>query len=211
MALEATHIRFALDLKDEYKIKDIGKYIRGTVYPDSRYVSKIDRRLTHNEEILKSQFREDDFKKGWQVHQVCDLVQNEMMKKDLGIEISFNSKDFNEKEWIIASSIKIIQDMNDLKSFDLQNYLKHFEEAENPNKEKIEDVKKFNNSLMDLYRNKEATCLEDYFEMLFVWGISEKHGIKIKEKTEEFLDDKAFVEKINALYDKMLDEYWKFR
>lgn len=79
MSLEATHIRFALDLKDEYKIKDIKKYISGTVYPDSRYITGIDRNLTHYNDILKPEFAKDDFKKGWQVHQICGMIR--IMKK----------------------------------------------------------------------------------------------------------------------------------
>ena len=38
MALEATHIRFAYDLKEKYKITDLEKYISGLIYPDSRYI-----------------------------------------------------------------------------------------------------------------------------------------------------------------------------
>lgn len=41
MALEGTHIRFALDVGDKYNIKDLGKYISGTLYPDSRYITGI--------------------------------------------------------------------------------------------------------------------------------------------------------------------------
>ena len=49
MALEATHMRFALDLKNKYQVRNIKKYIVGTIYPDSRYLSGIDRTLTHSE------------------------------------------------------------------------------------------------------------------------------------------------------------------
>lgn len=48
MSLGATHIRFALDLRDRYQVQDIEKYLSGTIYSDSRYVTKIDRNLTHN-------------------------------------------------------------------------------------------------------------------------------------------------------------------
>ncbi len=61
MSLEATHIRFALDLKDKYRVQAIEKYISGTTYPDSRYVTKIDRGLTHNDDILTPGFAKDDF------------------------------------------------------------------------------------------------------------------------------------------------------
>lgn len=41
MPLEATHIRFALDLLNKYKIKNIDQYIAGAVYPDSHYITGI--------------------------------------------------------------------------------------------------------------------------------------------------------------------------
>jgi hypothetical protein len=47
MALEATHIRFALDLKDTYGVNDVHAFVSGAVYPDSRYVMGIDRIATH--------------------------------------------------------------------------------------------------------------------------------------------------------------------
>ncbi len=83
MSLIATHIRFAINLKDIYHVQDIEKYIAGTVYPNSRYVTKIDRKLTHNNNILRPTFTKDDFKKGWQVHQICDIVQNKIKTKIL--------------------------------------------------------------------------------------------------------------------------------
>lgn len=52
MALEASHIRFALDLKDKYSIQDVQKLVSGTVYPDSRYATKIDRQLTHPQDFM---------------------------------------------------------------------------------------------------------------------------------------------------------------
>ena len=68
MALEATHIRFALDLKDKYQVKDLEKYISGTIYPDSRYVSEIGRELTHPKDYLDWDiFAVDDFKKGFEI------------------------------------------------------------------------------------------------------------------------------------------------
>ena len=52
MALEATHIRFAFDLKDVYDVSDIDAFVSGSIYPDSRYVTGIDRLATHPEGYL---------------------------------------------------------------------------------------------------------------------------------------------------------------
>ena len=54
MAFTATHIKFALDFKDKYDIKDLSHYLSGAIYPDSRYVTGIDRNLTHNSDLHRS-------------------------------------------------------------------------------------------------------------------------------------------------------------
>lgn len=41
MALEATHLRFALDLLPKLEVKDINDYLAGSIYPDSRYTTGI--------------------------------------------------------------------------------------------------------------------------------------------------------------------------
>ena len=81
MSLEATHIRLALDLQDRLNISDRKKYISGTVYPDSRYISKIDRRFTHNPELVNELDGSDDFLKGMAVHYLCDKVALDIHKE----------------------------------------------------------------------------------------------------------------------------------
>ena len=81
MALEATHIRLAFDLKERYGVKDVKRYIAGTIYPDSRYVAHIDRMATYPEDYLDWDLnRMDDFKKGWFVHLFADHVQYRVAK-----------------------------------------------------------------------------------------------------------------------------------
>lgn len=207
MALEATHIRFALDLKDEYKVKNLEKYILGTVYPDSRYITGIDRDLTHHEDILLPEFAKDDFKKGWQVHQICDLVQNKK-REELLPELTIRHNDaWNEKEWIIASAIKIIQDMKDMRHFNIQYYLKYFEYAYNPNGEDINDIKKYNRIVINLYKDKKVTTVEDNYKMWLALGINKEQGDKIRSKTIEFLQDESLVKRIGSIYNGMVSSY----
>ena len=52
MGLEATHIRFALDLKEDLDAKDLNKYLSGAIYPDSRHVTKLERKVTHNFDLV---------------------------------------------------------------------------------------------------------------------------------------------------------------
>ena len=207
MSLEATHIRFALDLKEKYQVRDIEKYISGTIYPDSRYVTKINRELTHNDDILKPEFAKDDFRIGWQVHQICDIMQNIMKNKVLPGPFSKNYNGYDEHHWINYTAINIIRDMNDMQQFPIQEYLKFLEYAFNPNGENIDDIKKYNQIIIDLYKNKKRTSAEDYYNKLHALGVTEELSVKVKRKTEEFLKDKRLVEKIEHTYIDMIENY----
>ncbi|MCK4554051.1 hypothetical protein KAU19_03750 [Candidatus Parcubacteria bacterium] len=209
MALAATHIRFALDLKDNYKIKDINKYLSGTIYPDSRYITKIDRELTHNNYFLDPEFAKDDFRKGWQAHQICDLIQNQV-RFELLPELNIRPKaEWTEEIWIIATTTKIIQDIKDMQCFNLQKYLKCLEYVHNPNNEDINDIKKYNQIIIDLYKNKRITSVEDNYQMCLAFGVNKEIGLKVKKRTEEILENKELVKIIESIYGEMLKSYSK--
>ena len=113
MALEATHIRFALDVKDEYNISSLEKYLSGTIYPDSRYITCSDRDLTHSDGLLSLDFAKDDFRKGWYIHLVCDKVQA-IVKEESRVSSSNKTDD-----WVLSTAIKNIQDIKDVQCFDI--------------------------------------------------------------------------------------------
>jgi hypothetical protein len=154
MAIEATHIRFALDLKDELGIKELDKYLSGTIYPDSRYITKIDRKLTHDNSYTKREFYDDDdFKKGWAVHLTCDTLQREIIKelfsdllKGTGEEIVYG-----KENWIIRTAIKIIQDISDAEFIGVKNYIKYLGYFNNPNNEDLDLIKRYNQIFIDIY------------------------------------------------------------
>jgi hypothetical protein len=73
MPLSASHIKFALDQVDYFKPDDLGKYLEGAIYPDSRYLSGLERSKTHSHDFWLEEFwRDDDFKKGWASHNLSD-------------------------------------------------------------------------------------------------------------------------------------------
>ncbi len=203
MALGATHIRFALDLKKNYQVQDLEKYISGTIYPDSRYVTHIDRNLTHGSNVLLPEFAVDDFRKGWQVHKICDAISYKKWKELFPELIPQKIED----EWVLASATKIIQSMNDLKCFDLQSNLKYLKFAFNPNGEDIDEIKKYNQIMIDLYQGKTETSVEDNYQMWLALGISKEDANLIKIKTEEYLKDADLVKRIESVYDEMVRCY----
>lgn len=207
MALEATHIRFALDIKDKYRVQDMEKYISGSVYPDSRYVTGIDRNLTHNKDIMKPEFAKDDFRKGWQAHQICDIVQSKLRLNFLPELFPESGCQWNEDDWVASSAVKIIQDTNDLKCFDLQSNLKYLEYAHNPNGEDLDEIKKYNRIFINMYKGKSETTIEDNIRMWLELGINGELGEKIKIKTEELLRNEELVGRIHSIYKGMIKYY----
>jgi len=208
MPLEATHIRFALDLQNKYQIKDIQQYISGAIYPDSRYITGIDRNLTHDDKFLLPEFAQDDFHKGWQTHRICDLVYNIIVKTRLFIDlfpVSYNS--YNEPEWVTLTALKIIQDMDDMQSFNIQQYLPYLDYPPNPNQEQIEEIKKYNQLMIDLYKDKKITTVNDNINMWLALGIETRLGNVLRAKVADFLKDPKMVMRIKAVYKEMLDCY----
>lgn len=200
MALEGTHIRLAIDLKGKYKVQDLEKYIVGTIYPDSRYITGIDRELTHNNNLIKLEFAKDDFRKGWQLHLICDNLQNELRRKLLP-ELSSESR---EEDFIFASAMKTVQDMNDIKQFYLQKYLKFLDYVYNPNGEELRKIKEYHKIILNLYRGKKETSVEDNYNMWRGLGVEKYKCQRIKQKTEEVLKNQELVKRIHFIYREMI-------
>lgn len=71
MSFQATHLHFANQVKKIFNIQDLTQYFSGTLYPDSRYITKVERTKTHADvriNPVKIYNLPDDFHKGWQVH-----------------------------------------------------------------------------------------------------------------------------------------------
>lgn len=156
---------------------------------------------------MKSEFCKDDFRKGWQVHQVCDIVHNKIKKRAFPKIFIKEYNGYDKKRWVAGTAIKTIQDMNDRQQFPIQNYLQYLKFDYNPNGEKIGEVKKYNQIVIGCYDNKEEFTTEDYFKAFIGFGVDEDLVLKVKNKAEEFLQDKKIVKKIEDIYDDMINSY----
>jgi len=209
MALEATHIRFALDLKDEIGVGELDKYLSGTIYPDSRYLTKIHRKLTHSDSYTKKEFYDDDdFKKGWAVHLICDALQRDIIKelfpdllKGAGEEIIYG-----KENWITRTAIKIIQDILDAELIGVRNYVKYLGYCNNPNGEKLDLIKKYNQIFIDTY-NKDLITYEDEFKMWQMLGLDQDVLEKIMKKTAELKQNQSVVDRVKKIYDITKSSY----
>jgi hypothetical protein len=207
MSLEATHIRFALDFKEKFEVQDMKKYISGAVYPDSRYISGIDRSLTHGEVFLTPDLSASDFEKGCQAHQICDKIHNRVRKTIFPDLFPVDYPGYDEQEWVIATALKIIQDMDDVQAFDIQKYLECLDYVENSNKEDILLVEKYNRTLVNLYRGKKVPSVDDYNQLWRAFGVDENLGEELRHKTEEFLKDENIIGRSRSVYQEMIKYY----
>lgn len=211
MALPATHIKFALDLKGDFGIKDVRKFVSGTVYPDSRYITKIDRDLTHNDDVAKNEFAKNDFKRGWQLHQVCDITQHYAFRKIIPLldRHPHQPEKWPEDKWLDFAAAKIVQDMMLVKQFDLDSYLERLDYVINPNGEDVDQIRRFYKAVIDLYKGKKEITADGIYRFWLALGLGEKLGGKLKHRTEEFLLDNNLLNLMEQIYPEMLKSYKK--
>ena len=206
MPLEATHIKFALDKKNKYHVQDLSKYLSGSVYPDSRYVTKISRKLTHSDDSLLSDFGVDDFKKGWASHFLCDKLWVQAIDNNFP-EIFENdeSRDWGSEHWLKNTALKNILDLEALKMFDIKNYLLLLVDTSCPNGESVEQIQEYYKMIRELYGASQEVAIDDLKLMWIRLGIGGELAEKVTEKSREFASKPELVKKIREQYENMLN------
>jgi len=206
MALAGTHIRFALDLKNKYQITDLNKYISGSLYPDSRYLTKVPRQLTHPDNLLRRDISLlTDFEKGWQTHLICDIVQSNIVKKELPQFFTQKVHGGNEA-WINLTAVKILQELEVVKNFDIGKYLSFLDYKENPLGENVDIIRRYYEIFKEAYRKGIEDPLESAFATWKDLEIGEALVKKLEYKVSEFKKDTRIMEVVNNLYQKMISQ-----
>lgn len=204
MALEATHIRFALEIKDRCCVRNLAPYVSGTIYPDSRYVTGVQRSLTHHDGLPKPTTTDDDFVKGWYVHIVCDRLQKKAMYLHLGEVMPDAPSDVWVKEnWISETAIKIIQDIHDMQQFPVQEYLPLLDHVEARCGESLDQVRMFHMIFQHMYK-KQTTTVEDCAVMWHSLGVSRELINDVKAEVDRLQRDPSVTETIHRLYGHMV-------
>lgn len=205
MALEASHIRFALDLAEKNQVKDVKKYVSGTIYPDSRYVTEIDRHLTHPADFMNEAFiKNDDFRKGWAMHLLCDNIQYEVSKEKLP-EIFELPEGQGGERWIHHTALKILQDIKDVQKYDIKKYLPFLDYVETPNGEDSGIVLKYNQIFQNMYTDPGKVTIDSCYEMWKLFGIGDELALKVKLQAEAYSKDKKVMDFIDQVYELMLE------
>lgn len=203
MALEATHIRFALDLKDALDVVDVNAYVSGSVYPDSRYVTGIDRLATNPKDyLIDPMFRSSDFHRGWLTHLLADDVQGKCMK----VTLPETFEGDGQESWIKRTAIKILQDIEDVQKFDIAQYLPGLVYVENPNGEDLNILRGYNQIFPTMYAHPDMVTLQTEWEIWRQFGIGDELANKVKVQAEEYRRDSAVIREVGKLYDAMVDE-----
>jgi hypothetical protein len=201
MALEASHIRLALDIQDLLGVENIDAYVSGSIYPDSRYVTGIDRIATHPEDYRNDLvFQASDFNKGWYAHLLADEMQQAAMKEILPVTQTGTGLE----SWIKRSAIKILQDIDDASKFDLAKYLQCLKHIENPNGEDIAKMKEYQDIFPWMYADLMKYNEDIALQMWLKFGVGEENVEKMRITVETYSKDGDIMQGVRGLYGVML-------
>lgn len=203
MALPATHIRFALAVADRLRIADPGAYLTGTLYPDSRWVTGIDRKLTHSPQCIDPGFATDDFSLGWHVHCRCDRIQGEI-HDDL---LEGLSELTPAQRWIRVSAAKVVQDMNDAKQGDIGAHLAVLNHARTPCGESPDKVAAYFGFVQRAYRSSTPPAWRDYVRLWTNVGLDRLRIERIERQVEKIMRDSQLVGAIHVAFDRMVRQW----
>ena len=162
MALPGTHFRFALAVRDHYAIKDEVRYLAGTLYPDSRWLTGLARESTHHDDYLDRSFADTDFNTGWHVHVRCDHIQTACFRDAYPHVANRGGMD----GWIGVSALKVAQDMQDSRQVDMAYCLDCLAHAETPYGEDIAGVRAYYRLVRRAY-GAGAPPSQDAYHMLW--------------------------------------------
>lgn len=196
-------MRFAVDLAPRIGIKDLPSYLAGSVYPDSRYVTGIQRNLTHGQDVPNDPFDQklDDFGKGWAAHVLYDDKALQRYK-DLSPWPEHKIVGFGQ-EWIFATAEKFVED---LISFDIGKVpaesLKQLATPSPINQEDPSLLNAYYDDIKKLYSKRPN--LDDYRRLVLGWNIDERVVDQLMDKIENMLADKELVEKISQIYTEVV-------
>lgn len=204
MALPVTHIQFAVDLESELDITHRDAYISGTVYPDSRYVSGIDRTSTHYAGLIDYIFSDDDFLNGWAVHFLCDQVQKDVFEESFS-DLMSTYEPGSEEWWIAFTALKILQDVALAQSFRIAPYTKHLDHVDARAGEQVELVQRYNQALQSVYADGEAVTIEDGLTFWETLGLDDALIDQLRVRAAE-LNTSDMMNRLQECYTKMIEK-----
>lgn len=204
MSLEATHLRFSLEIKDDLGILDLEKYVAGVIYPDSRYVTGIRRSLTHDLDYFVGRKNLSDFQKGWLSHIIGDKIFKEVMEDKFGDMILFDEVG---ERWPVITAIKIIQDLEDFFSFDIQSIIDYLDYYEIHFREDERKVIAYSDIIKNMYKGSMKLTVEDCLLMWEKLGMNREEIALLRKKIIELYEDEKKIVEIKENFADGMDLY----
>ncbi len=187
MSFAATQVLCALALERSLGITNKKEYLSGAVYPDSRYVTKIERSFTHTMFDLSPDT--DDFVKGWHTHLCCDRH----MGPGYLLGSLYRARDiqpFNDA-FIHISAMKLVEDLRSFCRQGVRTALRTLEAptAIPPRGEIPELLERYYDLLRKLY--SAPSLVPGDYEPLFQGILPERVGAQIIAKAYALQRDTA--------------------
>lgn len=200
MALQATHIRFALAIKPHFEIDDISAYCSGAAYPDTRYVTGIARELTHGPGSPQDPFADDltDFERGWASHLLYDRLEGAEMRTLIPPHLGVVEQQV--AAWIEMTAMKVVEDMTSVRLLG-KNISHLFELVVDvaPRGEDTDRIQKYFSFAAELYGTQ--CTLEDYMVWARNFGASDAIISALQNRTAQILADSESLRKIIGIFD----------
>lgn len=204
MALEATHVRFALALLSRLNISDPVAYCSGAVYPDTRHTTGLDRQKTHGVESPHNPFAEGltDFERGWATHLLYDELEGAAMRALIPSHLG--TVEESRVAWIEMTAMKIVEDMISVRALGADiSYLHDLRIETSPRGEELRHIEKFVDLTTTLYNTH---CdLRDYMIWARSIGASDDVVTALQQRTAGILVDEDFRKKIEMIFTSSLD------
>ncbi len=201
MALPATHIRFAETVAADLDVSGWGAYLNGTLYPDSRWLTGLDRERTHADQILDPAFPSDAFSLGWHIHCVCDRIQRTLHDQLLdGLEVL----DGHDR-WVRLAAVKVVQDRYDAGRIDLKSRLRLLTPPPTPNDESAHGLWAYLQLVRRAYAGETAPDWQMYASLWEAVKLDRQVIAAIEGQLGDIQSDGRLVQRIRGLFDRMVD------
>ena len=199
MALPATHLRIAEGLADSFSIASKQQYLSGTLYPDSRWLTGVDRQSSHSQACSQSDFITDDFTLGWHIHCSSDLIQTALFYDHFPAIANLDA----DAQWLQLSVFKMLQDREDMMAFDLDTALSKLTHVRSPNGEDPQKVQEYLDLVRNTYHGKKRLDMEEYYNLWIGVGLAPEVAAAIMTETRRKAEDQKLIEQLKAICPKI--------
>ncbi|HAL49895.1 MAG: hypothetical protein UU40_C0005G0013 [Candidatus Uhrbacteria bacterium GW2011_GWD2_41_121] len=206
MAMQATHVRFAIEFEKELGVLDRAEYLSGVMYSDSRYTSGIDRHLTHDSSLkITYALVGSDFEKGWKIHVLYDMLEHDYIFGLFNITAKLVA--FSDY-WIKISAAKFIEDLESFKLLKESKIIESISPTSTPNNEDPSKLSKWYDLQRSVYCS-EIPSIESYKPMMD-WFDEDVPGagVRWEATTRDLEKDPEMVKNIHAMYGMIVKEFY---